>query len=261
MRNWMRQVNVTIGNRRYREPDFRIDFRIDFDDDPEPDQGEVTIYNLSEDSLNRIQRGANIIVNAGYQGDVGTIMAGTVEQVESKWEKVDKTTKITIGDGTRQWLSTVVNKSYKPGIRSSQIISDLLNMFGLEVGTVQLPQNVVYERGRSVSGPLQSVLRQIVQDAGARMQIVNGSVMIRPPGTGTQTGFLLNSETGLIESPKKIDADDGREWSLFSFLNHRIRAGSLIQVQSMTANGTFRVIKGQHICNESDFYTLMEVGS
>lgn len=255
--NWLRKAQVLVAGMSI-EPPLEIHFQVDFDNKPEPNTAEIKLHNLSDDTIARIKRGQNIILNAGYEGDVGTIFAGNITKVVTDWEGVDKITRIMAGDGVDAWLNATVSKTYRPGIRASQIIRDIIGGFGLEIGEIRLTEDVVYSSGRTVHGKLRQVLQGIVNDCKSKMTITNGVILIRQPAEGTQTGFLLNSDTGLIGTPGYIDSDDA-DFDVECLLNHRITADSLIRIESRTARGNFRVVKGRHSGDDQSWTTQMEV--
>ena len=258
---WMQKADVLVAGKKFTKDDFEIDFLVNFDDDPEPNISNVMIYNLSDTTIALLKKGEDIILNAGYEGDVGTILLGTIDKQETTWEGIDKVTKLTVGEGSDKWLKAYVNKAYAPGTTSKAILADLAGMFGMELGELQLVNNLTYARGRSVSGMLQSVMRQIVGETGSKFHISQGKILIRLWEAGTQTGFVLNSDTGLIESPQPFEEEiNGKKISGYRvrmLLNHRITVDSILQIQSKTANGTFRVRKGSH--SGADFITEVEV--
>lgn len=257
-RFWMRKAQLLIAGMSIDNPPFRVDFRVDFDNKPEPNTAEIKVYNMSQDTLTRIRKNMPIILNAGYESSMGTIFAGDTLRVRTEWEGVNKITKITAGDGMFAWIESEVSKTFKSGIKASQVIRDIVAGFGLEIGEIVLAHDVTYHNGKVVHGKLQQVLQEIVDDCQSKLTIINGVVIIRPPAAGTQTGFLLNKETGLIGSPAYIDSDDA-DFSLECLLNHRITADSLIRIESRTANGNFRVVKGSHRGNDQGWVTQMEV--
>ncbi|MFT9496384.1 phage protein [Anaerosolibacter sp.] len=259
---FMRKTDVIIGTRLFPMDDFEMSFEIGFDDDTEPNTGHVKIINLSESTISQISKGSQIIVNAGYAGDVGSIFVGSIDKVKSEWSGVDKISQFDVGDATDRWINTYVNKSYKSGITASQIVKDVLGSFGIEIGVVALAEDKVYPGGKIVTGQLQSVLKSIVvNDCKSKFHIINGVIMISAPAAGTQTGFLLNADTGLIDSPMKVDDEKEKvDYKVKCLLNHRLTTDSLIQIQSKTANGNFRVVRGKHIgSNSGDFITETEV--
>lgn len=257
---WKQKAEILVAGKKLTKDDLEINFKVSFDDDPEPNISEVTIYNLSSSTIAMLKKGENLILNAGYQGDVGTILLGTIEKPETWWEGVDRITRLTVGDGSKQWMEHYVNKSYAPGITAKAILADLAGMFGLELGALQLVNNITYPKGRSVSGMLQSVMRQIVAETGSKFHISYGKILIRPWNAGTQTGFLLNSDTGLIGSPQPFEEEVNGKYimgyKVQMLLNHRITVDSILQIESRTANGIFRVRKGTHT---GDFITEVEV--
>lgn len=252
----MQKAEVLVAGKKFIKDDFEIDFLVNFDDDPEPNISHVMIYNLSDTTIALLKKGENIILNAGYEGDVGTILLGTIDKQETTWEGIDKVTKLTVGEGSDQWLNAYVNKSYAPGTSSQAILTDLAGMFGMELGELRLVNDITYARGRSVSGMLQSVIRQVVAETNSKFHISQGKILIRPWEAGTQTGFLLNADTGLIESPQPFEEEGKAGYRVRMLLNHRITVDSILQIQSKTANGTFRVRKGSH---SGDFITEAEV--
>lgn len=92
------------------------------------------------------------------------------------------------------------------------------------------------------------------------MYINKGRIFIRDENKGTETGFLLNSDTGLISSPEKVEEEkDGQKiikYKVQSLLNHKIGVDSLIKIESKTINGNYRVESGVHT---GDFITEMIV--
>lgn len=253
---WMQKAEVLVAGKKFTKDDFEIDFLVNFDDDPEPNISHVMIYNLSDTTIALLKKGENLILNAGYEGDVGTILLGTIDSQETTWEGIDKVTKLTVGEGADKWMTAYVSKSYAPGVTSKAILTDLAGMFGIELGELKLVKNLTYTRGRSVSGMLQSVIRQVVAETGSKFHISQGKILIRPWEAGTETGFLLNADTGLIESPQPFEEEGKSGYRVRMLLNHRITVDSILQIQSKTANGTFRVRKGSH---SGDFITEVEV--
>jgi len=255
-----RRVTTRMADRRIEYPPFRMDFQVSFDNEPEADDVALTIYNLREDTINRVEAGQTLTLAAGYGSDIGTILAGTIQEARAEWQDVDRALNLTVLDTVQDWARTPVSKSYAPGTPASRIIRDLLGTYGLEVGRLSLPDDVQYAGGKVASGTLQSVLDEIARDCGARATFAAGSVNIAPGYAGEREAVVLRYDTGLIESPQRIvDADDEKEYDVWCLLNHRIGPGSIVEIESMTANGWFRVIAGQHICNDMDFMTHLEV--
>lgn len=257
MKLWLRKVQLTAGDKEFNGEDFEIDFSVPFSTSKDPDVSEVTIYNLSQSSIAAIKSKAYVILNAGYKGDVGNILSGKIEGIETVWEGVDKATKIKVSDGGFEWRNTRINKTYAPGSTAKYIMQDLSNLLGLEVVEVSPEKDITYQLGRTVSGHVETALKGLAKDTDSKMYISKGKLYIRNKGKGTQTGFLLNSDTGLIDSPERIEEEGKKgkkiiKYKIKCLLNHKISTDSIIKVESRTINGTYRVESGRHT---GDFIT------
>ena len=67
---------------------------------------------------------------------------------------------------------------------------------------------------------------------------------------------MLSGSTGMIGSPEKTEIEKKEGWKVKSLLNYQITTDTLIQIESKTVKGMFRVVKGRHT---SDWVTEMEV--
>ena len=261
---WIRQTEAIIGNRSFHSNDFEMEFKVEFDDKDDPNVSEVKIYNLSQGTISSMKKDTPVILNAGYQGDVGTILQGTIEKISSQVQGVDKITTITVGEGTSNWLNSEVNKTYAEGTKASFIAKDIAREFGMEIGEIRLTKDIEYPRGKVVSGATQNILRQIAKETDSKLHITKGKIYIRPWDSGDNIGFLLNSDTGLIDSPEFFEEEEGSGdkarkvsgYKVRMLLNHRITTDSIIQLDSNVVNGIFRVRKGTH---SGEFTTEVEV--
>ena len=261
MKFWIREVNLKAGDKEFTGDKFEIDFRVPFSTKEEPDISEVKIYNLSKSSIESIQSKAYVILNAGYKGDIGTILSGKIENINTEWQGVDKITIMKVSDGGFEWRNTKVQKTYQAGSTSKYIMQDLASMLGLEIAEINPKKDITYKLGKSISGSVESALKQLVKDTDSKMYINKGRLYIRDANKGTVTGFLLNSDTGLIGSPERIEEEKEKgkkviKYKVESLLNHKISTDSLIKIESKTINGNYRVESGVHT---GDFITEMVV--
>lgn len=274
---WIRDATLQIGTRRYTLDTLNFSFEIPFEDSEELTTATVTANNLSADTRNSIKRGDPIIINAGYEGDIGCLFVGKVAALSHKKDTTDWTTKITATVALDEWLSAQVNKTYKQSITAKAMLTDLFNIFGLEVGAFELTENKTYPRGRVCRGKLKDVLKDIiVSDCRSRMLIrPTGQLIVNKPDTGVNKGYLLSAQTGLL---KVTDEDEvipietalntktptaEKEEKLktrASLLNYHIGPADLIKIQSQSLNGRFMVVRGRHIGSRNgDWKTEMEV--
>lgn len=266
MRQYKREINVILGGDSLHSSKFDIEFDIEFTDDSKLNHAEIVLYNLAPNRINNIRKGTPVIVQAGYEKDVGAIFMGAVYEAKTVREGVDRKTTIKAVDATDQVSKLKVNKTYQAGTRASQIIRDLAGLSGLSLGALSLPRDIVYRSGKTVQGSIIKNLKRLAQDVGAKFHISNQKIYIRGGKEGDNIQFLFNADRGLIGTPEPfVEEDDkGKEirgYKVLGLLQHRIRADAIITVESSIIKGQYRVRKGRHYGSNfgQDFYTEMEV--
>ena len=143
-------------------------------------------------------------------------------------------------------------------------MSDLLNIFGLEIGEFTLAVNKVYDRGLVCSGKVKDELKKIVvNDCKSRFLIRTGSVYINDPASGLANGIVLTPQSGLLFSGNEVEesvvavgsdsqkssstkSEEGNYVTRECLLNYHIGPAEQITIQSKSLNGRFIVAKGKH---------------
>lgn len=262
---FLRSAMLQIGPLKYNMDDgFYFEFEVPFYDSDQLVTASFTVNNLSESSRLGIQKNQVVILNAGYEDDVGALFVGQVASCNHKQNGVEWQTKITATAALDQWLNSQINKTYKENSKAEDIIRDLLNVFGLEVGIFELVENVTYPRGRVCSGKLKDVLTQIVtEECKSRLLIRTNQIIINNPADGVNRGYLLTPESGLlfqsddsdvttVEAPQMKGSDsetkeaEQKTWKRTCLLNYRLGPGDIIQIQSRDLNGKFQIVSGKH---------------
>jgi hypothetical protein len=274
---WIRDATLQIGAKRYTLEGLNFSFEIPFEDSDELPTATITAMNLAASTRDNIKKGDPIIINAGYEGDVGCLFVGKVAALSHKKHATDWTTKIIATVALDEWLSAQVSKTYKQSITAKAMLTDLLNIFGLEVGAFELTEDKVYQRGRVCRGKLKDVLQEIiVSDCKSRLLIrPTGQIIINKPENGVNMGYLLTPQTGLLRATDEsevipIETDlnsqtpsSEKEENLktrASLLNYHIGPADIIKIQSQDLNGRFMVVRGRHIGSRNgDWKTEMEV--
>ena len=256
--------------------DLYFKFTVPFEDSEKLGTATIEAYNLSPATRNSIKKGMPIILNAGYEGDIGAIFTGKVSQVSDKHSGTEVITTIAAAEALEEWLSKEVNKTYTAGSKASAIVKDLLNIFGLEVGTMELAVDKEYPRGKVCKGKVKNVLTEIVtSDCKSRFLIRNGIVTINDPETGTKTGYVLSAESGLLKAAEATDrtetttrqttVKDGKEKQEVTYkreclLNYHLAPADVVKIKSDTLNGNHLIKGGQHTgCPDGDWKTTIEV--
>lgn len=151
---WIRDANLTIGHNKYTLSGLNFTFEIPFEDSDEPPVATVTVTNLSENTRANIKKNDPVVLNAGYEGDVGCILIGKVTGLKHKQSGTDWTSTMTVLPCSDEILGKMINKTYAENIKASVIVRDLLNIFGVEVAKCELTIDKSYPRGRVCRGNL-----------------------------------------------------------------------------------------------------------
>lgn len=277
---WINEIEVLAGQKKFTnigENALEIEFDVSFNDKKEPDVSTVTIYNLSDDTINDIKKDGCLYLNVGYKalGNKANILTGEIEDIETTWQGLDKMTKITVGDGSKSWRKAELNKTYANGTKASVIMTDLANIMGYEIVEINPKNDITYKLGKTIKGSASKSLTQLVKDTESKMFINKNRIVIRDQKKGYTTGFVLNADTGLVglptlnknesgdknsdvakEKDKKKNKKTKKTWKVTCLLNPKIETDSVIKIESKVLNGTFRVISGKHT---KDFNTELEV--
>lgn len=274
---WIRDANLTIGHKKYTLGGLNFTFEIPFEDSDEPPVATVTVTNLSENTRANIKKNDPVVLNAGYEGDVGCILIGKVTGLKHKQSGTDWTSTITVLPCSDEILGKMINKTYAENTKASAIVRDLLNIFGVEVAKCELSIDKSYPRGRVCRGNLKQVLTDIVvMECKSRFIVrATGQVYITKADDGINNGVLLTTATGLLRSdeekvPIPVETDlnsqktgSERDEDLISrscLLNYRIATAEVVRIQSKDLNGKFVVVKGKHKGGRTgDWKTTIEI--
>lgn len=264
MRQWMRSANLQIGNNRYGMEDLYFEFEVPFEDSTQLPTATFKIYNMKEATRKGIQKNDAVILNAGYEGDVGCVFVGAVDACQHQHNGTEWITTIHATAALEAWLGTQVNKTYTQKVFASQIIPDLLNIFGIEVGIFQPVTDRVYERGKVCKGKIKDVLTEIVcNDCKSRMIIRVGQLIINNPADGIKMGYVLTPASGLLLSSSEVEEtviatplnsqssktekdEEGATKTRECLLNYHLGPGDQIIIKSEALNGKFVIVKGKH---------------
>lgn len=258
-----RIVEVLCNGKSLTSKEYRIEFRIDFDDDPAPNTNELTIYNLSESTINSFKKNTRVVINAGYVGDMGVVFSGLVTKTITKRDGTDHPTIISLIDSQDLDTAKTANKTYKKGSKANYILNDLAGLLKIKLAALSLPTNKEYKTGYSINGSIVEAMKSIAKDCGASFYISRGNLYIRSIKTGDDASFVLSESTGLIGSPEPfIEEEDGKErkgYNVKCLLQYRMNTASIITIKSKYVNGRYRVKSGTHSWSGDNFYTEVEV--
>lgn len=164
MEFWTRSATVQVGDKTYSMSDFDFDFDVQFEDSKEPTTAVVTIYNLAETTRNSMKKGDPVILNAGYEGDIGVIFVGQIAGIKHSHSSTEWATKITASEALEEWLTAQVNKCYdqspEAAVTTTQQVIQMIRGYKPEYPIFYDVEYEPYNTGEDDSGRSKAQVRQ-----------------------------------------------------------------------------------------------------
>jgi len=152
-----------------------------------------------------------IIVEAGYGETLFQIFSGTIFEASSKLSGSDIITSITSRDGYLDFANTTVNTTFESGITLKSIISKLIGEFPfIKEGTVSVDDHT-FQRPVVADGSVWDMItgKTRTPEADQSRQdtyVDSGKFNILRKNECLLPQFLINDDTGLLETPQRQDA-------------------------------------------------------
>lgn len=237
--------------------ELRIKFNCEKTNESNPNNGNIEIYNLSEQTRSLLEAAkTRVALQIGYYGipnedgsfnssksNAETIFVGDVVKTLHKVEGSDLITTIEVADGGNRFRNARLDKGYPAGIRTDTVFDDIEAAMGLAKGARSGIPTTKYANGLTLSGLARDHLNNLTKKNNLEWSIQDETLQIIPQGQGTdETIVLLTSDSGLIGSPNKTAK--GVEFS--SLVQPTLKPGRRVQIQSRTLNGVFKIRKVTH---------------
>lgn len=242
-----------------------LEFTVPFDDDMEPNEAEIIIYNLSETTINRLKVKSGISIEAGYKNDTGIIFKGYINKVSTKYDGADKITTLKCLDDISK--KSVENLTFAKNTKASYILKSLIDKTGLPVAAFKMRRDHTYTNEQTVDGDLMGNIKKYAQVCGVSVYVNKGKIYARHIKEGENISFTVQSATGMIGSPEpfeeEITAEDFKEtvkgYDITMLLQHRMTTAAIVSLSSKIANGKFRVRSGTHTFSPDECLTKIKV--
>src|SRR4029077_6586537 len=251
--------------------DLRVQFKIRKTLEKEPNNSEISIFNLTEDHRAALTtaRGYPVILEAGYKDTISQIASGDCRVADPVREGADWITKIQISDGWRAFNYGFANQSFSAGSPAADVIVYVINQMGLDandaIATVRANVADNFSQGYVAFGAASKVLNDLLKFRGMSSSIHHGQLQIRVNGqiTTDASQITLTPDTGLIGGPVHSTPDrrNGRSYlQVKAFLEPRIRPGSRITIKCKGISGDFmpRRVEHQGDTHGGNWYTECE---
>lgn len=259
------EATVICGNVRISSKELDLEFTIPFDDNLEPNEAEIIVYNLTNDTIKQFSHHAKISIEAGYEGDTGVVFSGFVDRVATSRENSEKKTVIKCLDDVTN--KTVESLSFGKGTKASHILKTLINKTGIPVAVMKVKRDYTYKDGTIVDGDLMDAIRQYSEVCGVSTYVCKGKIYCRHISEGDNINFKVSTDTGMIGSPEEyqeeISAEDFEDvingYEIEMLLQHRMQTAAIINLSSIDVTGKYRVRSGEHTFNNSEATTKIKV--
>ena len=250
-----------------------ISFDIDKDVTQESNKSKLTIINLAEESIRKIEKAdTKVEIYAGYKDLGGAVhmFSGTVIESNAKDNGKEVTLELTLSDGQVALRDTQVSLSFPPGTDAESVVKALANEMGLPTVYGEGVKFQSFPDGYSCVGAAKDAMTEVCEANQLTWSIQNGIITIILDGGITQNrGLVFSAATGLIGSPERIirarpkedKSTDKRKrkqkekkekpdkkagWKIKVLLSPAINAGDAVKVESRIISGWFRAESVKH---------------
>jgi len=248
------QIGVSISN-------LRVVFHVKKNSTADFNTARVSIYNLSENTRNKIKElGNQIVVKAGYTQDAGeqVLFVGDISMSYNEIVKPETIITFEASDGEKKTHQLKLSVSYKAGTGAIQILKDVISKsaFPLKAFNWSTVTDKYYNRGFAFAGSAKVLLNNVCDYLGLEWSIQNNEIKLVKSGAsdGAQVVYLTPG-TGLIGSPSRL-RDVGTKskkdkniegWKLDCLLQPMLEPGGVVKVKSADIpEGLYRIIDVEH---------------
>jgi len=282
----------------YQNDALRIAFDIDKDTTKKTNKSKLQIWNLSEDSLQKVEKDDLYCeLWCGYFGEnnLRRIYTGHALSVHTKDdnEGKDVLTEIHAGDGNVAVRDSLISVAYTPGTNTRPILEGIAANMGLSLFSASDVAFPDYPNGYSFVGKAADALTEICNTIGASWSIQNEVIqVIMGDGTTNIQAMVFSASTGLLGFPghvnrsatgvsdkssngtdvqsttkrrKQTKAKKERKqkkygWKITTLLCPTVNPGDIVKIESARITGWFKVesIKHQGDLRGKDWKSVLE---
>ncbi len=233
---WLRACSLTVGkgSAGLELGALRVVFATRKGDVETPNSAEIRVYNLSAGTAARIRREfTRVVLQAGYQDNIGTIFDGTIRQVRTGRENgTDTWLEIIAADGDAAYNFATVNTTLAAGSKPADrvaVAQAAMAEKGAGAGYTPDLGGQALPRGKVMYGMARQHMRNEAETTDTTWSIQDGKVQMLPrAGYLPGAAVVLTHETGLVGTPEQTQ--DGIR--VRCLLNPRLRVGGRIKLDN-----------------------------
>ncbi|MGY2438552.1 phage protein [Pseudomonas sp. SDO52101_S400] len=233
---YLRQISLKVGDAddALDLSDMRIRFAVRRGDFKTPNSADIRVYNLSENTVQRIQKEfERVVLQAGYAGNYGVIFDGTIKQVRRGRESQDTTyIDITAADGDSAYNFAVMNVTLASGSTANDHLEQVLSSMksrGITMGEAPELSETRLPRGKVFYGMTRDFLDILGKTQDVSWSIQDSKLTLIPnnaylPGEAV----VITSATGMVGLPEQTQ----NGINVRTLLNPGIRIGKRLQINN-----------------------------
>lgn len=229
-----------------------ISFSVEKSNSESANTSKIQIWNLSKSSLAILdQKDAIVELKAGYDNNNALALVGNITSVITTSDNADRMTEIEVVDGRVALRDGTATISINGSVNCKDVYKRLADAMGASIVFAKDLSFVTLPNGFSFVGQARTGLQKLAACCKHSWSIQNGVIQVTWPGRAISTkGYLLNSESGLIGTPKKITISESSKdkksrtgWEVTYLMNCAIGVNNIVRIESDTANGYYLVHK------------------
>lgn len=249
-----------------------IHFTVPFSSASEKHIAEITLYNINPGHFNSIRQGDKVELFAGYHGDTGLLLSGTIFRTTTPTlEDADTAYVLRVLEGQDYTRLPKQNITFAAGTYADTIVKEVARRSGIQLDFISINKNKRYEEEYTAEGHPMEILSTIANDTKTSLFYLRGRLTFAFVFAGRNAElFNLTPQTGLIGSPTVASRDDDWQdeedddgyghWSFSctSILNYHLTTFSRVDVKSKYLTHGMYVINGEHTFNGTEARTNFE---
>lgn len=236
---YLRKATLIIGDdeEALDLSEMRFRFTIRRGDYQTPNTCDIRIYNLSQTTAQKIKKEfTRVLLQAGYDGNFGTIFDGTIKQIRRGRENpTDTYIDVTAADGDNAYNYSVTSISLAAGqtAPANAIETIIRGMATHGVSKGYVPDNLPgapLPRGEVHYGMSRDILRKLASSSDAAWSIQDGKVDVIPLTSYKPSSEIpvITAATGMIGLPEQTQ--NGIRVRVL--LNPKMKIGQLIKIDN-----------------------------
>lgn len=267
-RQWLRACSLVLADASgsgLEMAELRVTFATKKGDTETPNSAEIRVYNLSPATMSKAEKEfTRVVLQAGYEGNLGVIFEGTVRQFRKGRENgTDTYLEIRAADGDKAYNFATVNSTLAAGSKPEDRVRTCQEAFaakGTGAGYMPTLSGNALPRGKVMYGMARKYMREEARNTDCTWSFQDGKmVMLENKKYLPGEAVVLTHETGLIGTPEMTN--EGVK--LRCLLNPRLRVGGRVKLDNSSIQEAKTDLKNQAQRSpkkDSDgFYRILKV--